>query len=185
MAIDDPEDDKEEGEVEKPKKKGKLLKIIVIVFSILLLLGGAIGATLYFTGALTGDHSTAADESADAKDKGKSSKKKSKKEAPIYFAFDPPFVVNFVENNQIRYLQITMEVMTREEEVVENLKTHMPVIRNNLILVFSNQTYDTISTSEGKLKLRDEALAEIQQVLKNETGKTGVEAVYFTSFVMQ
>ena len=183
MAIDDPEDDKEEGEVEKPKKKGKLLKIIIIVFSVLLLLGGSIGGTLYFTGALTGDHNTTADESKDTKNKDKGSKKN--KSAPIYFAFDPPFVVNFIENNQIRYLQITMEVMTRDEQVVEDLKTHMPVIRNNLILVFSNQTYDTLSTSAGKLKLRDEALAEIQQVLKNETGKSGVEAVYFTSFVMQ
>jgi flagellar FliL protein len=75
--------------------------------------------------------------------------------------------------------------MTREEDVVEELKTHMPVIRNNLVLVFSDQTYDTISTAEGKQKLRDEALAEIKQVLKKETGKTGVEEVYFTSFVMQ
>jgi len=186
MAIDDPEDDKEaEGETEKPKKKGKLLKIIIIVFSVLLLLGGAVGGTLYFTGALTGDHGLLSDNSSDTNDQqGKSSKKKSKKE-PVYFAFDPPFVVNFVENNQIRYLQITLEVMTRNEEVVDDLKKHMPVIRNNLVLIFSDQTYDTISTSEGKQKLRDEALAEIQQVLKSETGKTGVEAVYFTSFVMQ
>jgi len=181
MAIDDPEDDKEEGETEKPKKKGKLLKIILIVFSIVLLLGGAVGGTLYFTGALSGDHS-ADTASNDKQEKGP---KKKNKSAPIYYAFDPPFVVNFVENNQIRYLQITMEVMTREEQVVEDLKTHMPVIRNNLVMMFSGQTYDTLSTAAGKQKLRDEALAEIQQVLKNQTGKTGVEAVYFTSFVMQ
>jgi flagellar FliL protein len=78
-----------------------------------------------------------------------------------------------------------MEVMARDEAVIENVKTHMPVIRNNLVLVFSNQNYETISTSAGKQKLRDEALAEIQQILKSETGKTGVEAIYFTSFVMQ
>ncbi len=182
MAIDDPEDDKElDGETEKPKKKGKLLKIILIFFSIILLVGAAVGGTLYFAGALSGDHSTSTDDSPKSK---KVAKNKSKK-SPVYFDFDPPFIVNFIENNQIRYLQVTISVMTREEEVVDELKTYMPVIRNNLVLVFSDQTYDTISSAEGKQKLRDEALAEIQQVLKKETGKTGVEEVYFTSFVMQ
>lgn len=181
MAIDDPEDDQEEGEVKKPKKKGKLLMVILIIFSILVTVGASIGGTLYFTGALSVDH-VADSSSSDKKDKN--TKKKSKS-APIYYAFDPPFVVNFIENNQIRYLQITLEVMTRKEDVVEELKTHMPVIRNNLVLVFSDQTYDTLSTAAGKQKLRDEALAEIQQVLKEQTGKPGVEAVYFTGFVMQ
>ena len=38
---------------------------------------------------------------------------------------------------------------------------------------------------EGKEKLRADALAEIQKVMKAETGKPGVESVFFTSFVMQ
>lgn len=203
MAIDDPVDDKdkdkeEEGEGKTPKKKGKLLKIIVIVVSVLVLLGGTVGGTMYFTGAFTHDEGNAAAESTDTADtannegdaaskdkKGKKGSKKKAKSVPNYYAFDPAFIVNFVENNQIRYLQITMEIMTRDETVIEDIKTHMPVIRNNLVLVFSNQTYDTLSTAAGKQKMRDEALAEIQQILKNETGKAGVEAVYFTSFVMQ
>jgi len=206
MAIDDPVDDKDkeeegegEGETKKPKKKGKLLKIIIIVVSVLVLVGGTVGGTMYFTGAFSSDESSVADESSDtaegdAKDtkdgkgkkdkKGKDSKKKAKS-PPNYYAFDPAFIVNFVENNQIRYLQITMEIMTHDETVIEDIKTHMPVIRNNLVLIFSNQTYDTLSTAAGKQKMRDEALAEMQQILKNETGKAGVEAVYFTSFVMQ
>ena len=49
----------------------------------------------------------------------------------------------------------------------------------------SSQTYDSVSTLEGKEALREEALSVIQEILEEETGDPGVEAVYFTSFVMQ
>jgi flagellar FliL protein len=75
--------------------------------------------------------------------------------------------------------------MTRDPAVTDLVTLHMPVIRNNLMLLFSNQTYDTVSTLEGKEALREEALEVIQQILEEETGDPGVEAVYFTSFVMQ
>ena len=42
-----------------------------------------------------------------------------------------------------------------------------------------------LSTQEGKAKLRKEVLKEIHKVLEAETGKEGVEEVFFTSFVMQ
>ncbi|VAX05680.1 hypothetical protein MNBD_GAMMA19-792, partial [hydrothermal vent metagenome] len=38
---------------------------------------------------------------------------------------------------------------------------------------------------EGKETLREEALEVVQQILEEETGDPGIEAVYFTSFVMQ
>ena len=61
----------------------------------------------------------------------------------------------------------------------------MPVIRNNLIMLLSSQKQAEVSTRDGKEKLRADALAEIQKVLKEQTGETGAEAVYFTIFVMQ
>ena len=61
----------------------------------------------------------------------------------------------------------------------------MPAIRNNLVLLFSSQSYERVSTLEGKEALREEALGVVQEVLEQETGDPGVEAVYFTSLVMQ
>jgi flagellar FliL protein len=52
-------------------------------------------------------------------------------------------------------------------------------------MLFSNQDPYTLNTREGKEKLRSEALGEIQKVMKQETGRAGVESVFFTSFVMQ
>ena len=47
------------------------------------------------------------------------------------------------------------------------------------------KTAAELSSREGKEELQAEALASIQGILERETGIPGVEAVYFTSFVMQ
>lgn len=103
----------------------------------------------------------------------------------IYVSLDPAFVVNFAEGSKAKFLQVTVEVMTRNDQMEQHIRTHMPVIRNNLVLLFSSQTYESVSTLEGKEALREEALNVIQKILEEEIGDPGIEAVYFTSFVMQ
>ena len=122
------------------------------------------------------------DDKAAAKQKGKAKKSK----APLtYVPLDPPFVVNFSADTDIRFLQVTVEVGTRTPEVVEHIKEHRPAIRNSLVMLFSSQDPYQLNTREGKETLRSECLSEIQKVMKAETGVTGVESVFFTSFVMQ
>lgn len=103
----------------------------------------------------------------------------------IYHAFDPAFVVNFKDGKRTRFLQVAIEVMTRDPEVVKALDAHSPIIRNNFLLLFSGQTGETLYSAEGKEQLRVKALEELQSILEAETGSPGVEALYFTSFVTQ
>ena len=103
----------------------------------------------------------------------------------VYLPIKPTFVVNFAGQGNARFLQITVEVMSRSPDVLEQVGIHIPVIRNNLNMLFSDQQYDNISTLEGKETLREKALKVIQRILEEETGNPGIEAVYFTSFVMQ
>jgi len=103
----------------------------------------------------------------------------------LYMDFEQPFVVNFQDEGQLRYLQITVSVMTKNPKVVEELKRHMPLIRNNLVMLFSGQSREGIISRDGKEKIRKEAEAEVQKILKEQTGNPGVKALYFTSFVMQ
>ena len=104
---------------------------------------------------------------------------------PQYVEMNPAFVVNLEDDEALRYMQIDIEVMTRDPAVADAVKLHMPVIRNNLLLLFGQKHYHELDTREGKEKLRAEALAEVQAVMTKEIGKPGVEALYFTSFVMQ
>jgi flagellar protein FliL len=158
---------------EAPARKSSLFLIIVIA-AVLLIAGG--GAAWYF---LAGS-SDPKKEHADAKKAGEP------KAPPIYVALDPPFVVNFEAEQLVRFLQVTVQVMSRDPATVEILKANDPVVRNDLLLLLGNQHYETISSREGKEKLREQALQAVRKVVANAGGKADlVEAVYFTSFVMQ
>ena len=105
---------------------------------------------------------------------------------PLYVALDPPFVVNFEGEQLVRFLQVTVQVLTREPETQELLKVNDPVIRNDLLMLFANQKYEVVAQREGKEKLRMEALKSIKHVVETNGGKPdSIENVYFTSFVMQ
>ena len=82
-------------------------------------------------------------------------------------------------------MQITMEVMSRDQEVINAVREHTPVIRNALILHFGSADYDAVVTREGKERMLDDALAEIQTVMEERIGESGVEEVYFTSLIIQ
>jgi flagellar FliL protein len=107
------------------------------------------------------------------------------KAAALYLALDPAFVVNLEDQDALRFLQIEVQIMARDPSALEAVSAHMPHIRNSLLMLFGQQHVQDIATRAGKERLRGETLAEVRKVLQEETGKTGIEAVYFTSFVMQ
>lgn len=163
------------------KKEKSPLKMILVILGVVLVMIAASAGTAWFVldrvGGTTGGEEASSEERII--------------QPAVYFAFDPPFVVNFREKSRARFLQVTLEVMTRDPAIVELVTLHMPVIRNNLVLLFSNQTYAGLSSLEGKENLRTEAHRVIQDILSeegveiDEEGHGGVEAVYFTGFVMQ
>lgn len=113
-------------------------------------------------------------------------KNKTAKGPAIYVEFDPPFVVNFEARGMTRFLQIAIQAMTRDPLTADLIKRHDPVIRNDLLFLLSSQTYETISTREGKEKLRAEALQVVANAIDAEGGNgESVEQLFFTSFVMQ
>ena len=184
-------------------KGGSKKKLLIIIAAAVLVLGGAGGAAFFFMNkghadeeVTDADEGDAADEEQhDAKDskKAKSKSKKDKKgkkaeaKAPaLYVKYEPPFVVNFEAKGVMRFLQISMEVMTRDAPTSEVIKLHEPKIRNNMLMLLGSQTYDTLSSMEGKEGLRKQALETIAKVVEDEGGEgKKVEDIYFTSFVMQ
>jgi flagellar protein FliL len=110
---------------------------------------------------------------------------------PLYMPMDPPLVVSLEDNGSIRFLQVTVELMSRDEHVIAALKTHMPVIRNNLLMLLGGQPIASLTNREDKEKIRQLALAEVQKIMKDnppaeEDEHAGtVEDLYFTSFVVQ
>lgn len=107
------------------------------------------------------------------------------KNPAIYHALDPTFVAN-ITGKRSRFLQVVVQVMARDNTAIDAVKQHDPMIRNQLLQLFSAQTTKGLRTLEGKETLRTTALAEVNKILAQEVGgNVQIEAVYFTSFVMQ
>lgn len=154
-----------------PAGKSKMLVIVLCS----LLAAGATGGGVYFMTAKKGGEEHA--EAAAAP---------SVKHPAIYSKFDPPFVVNFQNKGMTRFLQVSIEVMTRDAATAELIKQHDPKLRNDLLMLLGGQTFETLSSREGKEQLRTEALKAVADVIGAEGGKPeNVEQLYFTSFVMQ
>lgn len=153
----------------KAAKPGKL-KWIIIAAAVLV----AGGAAFFFLG------------------KGKAAAEEKKEDAKkayavaLYHKFEPAFVVNFGSEGNSRYLQITVEAMSRSPEVIEAVKVNEPAIRNDLVLLFSSQQYEALMSPEGKDALRQSTLETVRKVVAKEGAKPEeIEGVYFTSFVIQ
>lgn len=103
-----------------------------------------------------------------------------------YFAMEPPFVVNM--NGPVdgpRYLQVEVQLMTRDPVALKNIEANAPAIRARLLMLFSQVQPEEIADRPGKEKLQATSLAEVQKLLLAETGAKGAEALLFTSFVTQ
>lgn len=156
----------EGAEPEGGKKKGKGL---IIIIALVVLLGGG-GAGAYF---MLGKKDVKKHETAELL-------------PPRYVNLDPPFVVNFEAQSMVRFLQVQVGVMTREPPVEAMLKANDPRVRNDLLMILSNQTYEAVSTAEGKEELRKRCLESVRAIVLEMKGDPKqVEALYFTSFVMQ
>lgn len=155
-----------------PAKGGKM-KLILIIVGALVLVGGSIGGTLLIVGG--GDSAEAEVEEEVEVSRGD----------PSYVELKPAFTVNLAPEDPVGFLQISMQVLTFNDEVAEELEKHKPLIRNNLLVLFGQQKSAELRAPDGKERLQQSALETVQTVI-NEHGSGGaVDNVFFTSFVMQ
>ncbi|TSA11720.1 MAG: flagellar basal body-associated protein FliL [Comamonadaceae bacterium] len=164
-----------EAEPVAPKKKSKLLLIVLV----LLLLGGGGAAGWYFWPG----------EDPAAPKKGEAGKAVAAKVAPAkprtYVPLEP-FTVNLQrEDGQPPFLQIGLSLKLTDETLSAPVKLAMPEIRSRVLLLLMGKTASELSTPEGKKLLAEQLAREVVQAVPGTTAATGLEAVLFTSFLIQ
>ncbi len=175
--------DLDDGE-EAPKSSKKMLIIIIAGVLVLLI---AVGAGIFFSGFFD-DTPEQPKNSQTENGADKSTAEEAQPEVIAersYWPLDPPFVLNFEGKSKARYMQIGLEVATTSDKAQAAVKKHLPVIRNEIVLLLSGQKYEEMVTPDGKEQLRAELIETINNVLKQHKIKKGIDNVYFTSFVMQ
>jgi len=170
-------DEKEGGdsqEVEKPKNNMMMFIVITVV-----LIGLSIGGTLFFIGG--NEEKSAADAGAVV---AEPVAKKSLDNA-IYVDLDPVFTVNLMAGSTSNFLQIAVSILTYYDDSEEAINRHIPEIRNSLLMLFGEQTSQTLAGIKAKAELRTKAFAAVKKVLSDRGEKADIEAIFFTKFVMQ
>ena len=171
----------------------KMTTILLITLILLVLIMGGVGAWFYL-GQDDGESSASAE-------------KEVKVQGPLhYITMTPEFVVNFGPGSKVRYLQVDLQIATRDETALETVSTYRPVLRNDILVILSGLSFEELKSRNGKEALQKKLLNSINKIVvsashtvsandkKNDGSDTSsestdvkgpIENVYFTSFIMQ
>ncbi len=171
MARKQAEPAESESEV-KPAASRKKLFILIGAGVVALLV--SLGGVLLFV--MSGDSAQPSEEAVAAP---------AGKPAAIYQALDPAFVVNYTHAGRQRYMQVNVVLMGRDATGMAALTKHMPLLRNELVMLFTSEDFGTLFDAEGKERLRQRATLAVQASLEKEVGNPVIESVLFTNIVLQ
>ena len=158
------------------EKPGKSKLIIIIAAVAVLLLGGGVAA--YFL--LSGSEEAATAEGADA---AQAAPEAAAMGPVSYLALDPPFVVTLPGKPSL--LQVGVSVSFSSDKLGEFITHNDPMIRDNLINLLSAVDANALKERAAKEALQKKMLDEVNRILKQLRAPGQVDALYFTSFVMQ
>lgn len=104
-----------------------------------------------------------------------------------YISLAPPFVGNYALDGgpRLRVYKADVALRVTGDEAAKTVQRHEPLIRNQLVALFAQQTVDSMSNVEAKEHLRQEALRQVQQVIEAEEGKPIVEDLLFNNLIVQ
>ncbi|MDI1361367.1 flagellar basal body-associated protein FliL [Methylotenera sp.] len=160
-------DPKPDGAEVAPKSKKKL---IIMIAAVVLLAGGG-GAGWFLTHQKL-DH------------KKEEAKHEEPAHAPVFVTLEA-FTVNLQPDPDEKFLQTEISLQVASPEQEELMKAQMPAVRSRLLILLTSKTASEISTSEGKQKLSDEIVAEVNKPFSKGAKSQEVTGVFFTSFVIQ
>ncbi len=150
-------------------------KIIIFAVAGIILIGAGIGGAMFF---LKSPEEPMEEEMAEEE-------MMPKEEDAIYENIHPAFTVNFNDDSPKKFMQVYMVAKFYDMESRDQFKMHIPVVRNNLLMLMSGKNSDELATKEAKEMLRKEALTTAQSVMQEIYGDNLVEDIYFTKLVMQ
>ena len=102
-----------------------------------------------------------------------------------YYELSPPFVVNIQSNERrIRFLQVRLQVLG-SPAAIEAVQKHNAPLRDVIITSLSSQTRESVNTPKKKKALQNKVQADVENILKELTGKKQIQGLYFTNFVIQ
>lgn len=102
-----------------------------------------------------------------------------------YYNLTPALVGNFGEGPRTRFFKADIALRVTGEAIKAKVEHHEPLIRNQLVMLFSQQSEAALADEQAKEQLRQEALKQVQDALTQEEGAPLVEDLLFNNLVVQ
>ncbi|MEX0746978.1 MAG: flagellar basal body-associated FliL family protein [Rhodothermales bacterium] len=106
------------------------------------------------------------------------------KDAPIeygQFTTLNDVMLNPADSGGKRFLVVSLGLETQTADVIDELKQKDIVVRDAVLRLLSGYTAEELSSIELRSRLKDEILAELNQVLQ----KGEIDRLYFTQYLLQ
>lgn len=185
------------GATEAPKKKSKKLLFIIVGVVLLALIGA--GAALFIMKKKAAAEDEMGDEPPEV-----SHAVKDPKHAPAFLPLEN-MVVNLADPGGTRFIQLGLTLQLQDAKTEADVKTYMPSIRSDILLLISQRTADEMLQVQGKAKLADDIIAAISKEMgyevasheaddgegaakkkkKPKAAPNPVQAVLFSSLIVQ
>lgn len=149
---------------------GSNKKLIIIIAAVVMLLAGVGVGTYLFLGQ----------KKTSAPGQEQSEAQKPLKTVGPMVNIDP-FIVNILDDDQSRYLKAAITIEVDSDRTSQQITDRLPQIKDAILLLIGNKTFNELNDLQGKLQLRAELINRINSILVN--GK--VKHIYFTDFVVQ
>ncbi len=160
-------------------------KMIIIIMAVFLLIMGMMGGGFF----LLWSKMSATVAQVQLQNSGQEDEEEAAQEGatmgPLYRM--DTLIVNLADHGGKRYLRVTMELELKPNEqvetaeVVEEIEMRLAQLRDTILMILPTKQYAEISTTPGKIALRDELMAKLNPFLK----KGQISKIYFTEFVVQ
>ena len=106
------------------------------------------------------------------------------KKMPVFVDLDT-FTVNLPGDDADRFMQIKLVAEVRDVASGEMIRTLMPAVRNEILLLLGSKRAAEVATREGKQKLAAEIVVAANKPLDGTPAANGVEGVNFTHLIVQ
>lgn len=176
----------EEEKEEKSSKKGGSIVLVIVIFLFVLLLAvvGMIGFLMLQSPEDNAPATNNAPQNAQQTQRANNSAATHR--GSDYANIGPmypleSFTLNLLSDGGARYVKCTMQLEQNTDLLQPELDKKMPLIRDVIIRTLTSKTFEEVSTTKGKERLKDELVGKINEVLTDGF----VKNIYFTDFVVQ
>jgi flagellar FliL protein len=142
-------------------------KMVVIVIAVAMLLIGGGGVAFYFINQEPSAAAVKVDE------------------RPYQYIPIPAVVANFQVGGGMRYVQITVNLQTRDTDSADKMKLNAPLIQGEILMLLQDMTFAEVSDKEGKKNLTQVIEQSIVALFAGDPQPFELERVVLTGFVVQ